>query len=128
MEVCVLGLVKSEVLRPTAGLPLTAPTVPSTENDNVDDHYEMDPQGSSHSTGGFSQSRAVGNNFNWGDAVDIMDPLHWNPLTYGKVLLFVNCDPGTAPYMSFSTETSCLEGIVRDIFSNQEEEFSDICV
>ena len=38
----------------------TAPTVPSTEDDDVDDldEIEIHPQGSSHSTGGFSQGRA----------------------------------------------------------------------
>src|SRR6202167_1464601 len=35
-----------------------------------------------------------------------MDPADWNASTCGKVLLFVNCDPGTPPYMSFSTETT----------------------
>src|SRR6202041_1233725 len=106
----------------------TAPTVPSTEDDDVDDddddvkdldkiHPDVDdddvedldeihPQGSSRSTGGFSQGRAAGNNFNWGDVKDVMDPPDWNASTYGKVLLFVNRDPGTAPYMSFSTETT----------------------
>jgi hypothetical protein len=84
----------------------TAPTVPSTEDDDMEDLDKIDPQGSSRSTGGFSRGRAAGNNFNWGDADDIMDPPDWNPSTYGKVLLFVNRDPGTAPYMSFSTETT----------------------
>jgi hypothetical protein len=88
----------------------TAPTVPSTEDDDDDDDVEdlneIDPQGSSHSTGGFSRGRAAGNNFNWGDVKDVMDPPDWNASTYGKVLLFVNRDPGTAPYMSFSTETT----------------------
>jgi hypothetical protein len=84
----------------------TAPTVPSTEDDDMEDLDKIDPQGSSRSTGGFSRGRAAGNNFNWGDADDIMDPPDWNPSTYGKVLLFVNHDPGTAPYMSFSTETT----------------------
>ena len=51
-------------------------------------------------------SRAAGNNFNWGDADDIMDPPDWNSPTLGKVLLFLNRDPGTTPYMSFSTETT----------------------
>ncbi|KIM83351.1 hypothetical protein PILCRDRAFT_7285, partial [Piloderma croceum F 1598] len=32
----------------------TAPTVPSTEDDNMENFDEIDPQGSSHSTGGFS--------------------------------------------------------------------------
>ena len=71
-----------------------------------DDLDEIDPQGSSRSTGGFSRGRAAGNNFNWGDADDIMDPPDWNPPTLGKVLLFVNRDPGSAPYMSLSTETT----------------------
>jgi hypothetical protein len=84
----------------------TAPTVPSTEDDDMEDLDEIDPQGSSRSTGGFSRGRAAGNNFNWGDADDTMDPPDWNPSTYGKVLLFVNRDTGTAPYMSFSTETT----------------------
>src|SRR6202044_3264442 len=95
----------------------TAPTVPSTEDDDVDDDAvdddddvkdldEIHPQGSSRSTGGFSRGRAAGNNFNWGDVKDVMDPPDWNTSTYGKVLLFVNRDPGTAPYMSFSTETT----------------------
>jgi hypothetical protein len=84
----------------------TATTVPSTEDDDVEDLDEIEPQGSSRSTGGFSRGRAAGNNFNWGDADDTMDPPDWNPPTLGKVLLFVNRDPGTAPYMSFSTETT----------------------
>jgi len=84
----------------------TATTVPSTEDDDVEDLDEIEPQGSSRSTGGFSRGRAAGNNFNWGDADDIMDPPDWNPPTLGKVLLFVNRDPGSAPYMSFSTETT----------------------
>jgi len=86
----------------------TAPTVPSTEDDDDDvkDLDEIHPQGSSRSTGGFSRGRAAGNNFNWGDVKDVMDPPDWNASTYGKVLLFVNRDPGTAPYMSFSTETT----------------------
>jgi len=105
----------------------TAPTVPSTEDDDVDDDDdvkdldkihpdvddddvedldEIDPQGSSRSTGGFSRGRAAGNNFNWGDADDIMDPPDWNTSTYGKVLLSVNRGPEASPYMSFSTETT----------------------
>ena len=76
------------------------------DDDDVEDLDEIDPQGSSRSTGGFSRGRAAGNNFNWGDADDIMDPPDWNPSTYGKVLLFVNRDPGSSPYMSFSTETT----------------------
>ena len=35
-----------------------------------------------------------------------MDPPDRNPSTYGKVLLFVNHDSNTPPYMSFSTETT----------------------
>jgi hypothetical protein len=47
----------------------TAPTVPSTEDDEVevDPPDGSSPQGSSRSTGGFSRGRAMGNNFNWGD-------------------------------------------------------------
>ena len=84
----------------------TATTVPSTEDDDMEDIDEIDPEGSSCSTGGFSRGRAAGNNFNWGDADDIMDPPDWNPPTQGKDLVFDNRDPGTAPYMSFSTETT----------------------
>src|ERR1700730_15304573 len=46
----------------------TAPTVPSTEDDELD---ELDPRGSSRTTGGFSRGKAMGNNFNWGDADDV---------------------------------------------------------
>jgi hypothetical protein len=73
---------------------------------NVFNEIEIHPQGSSHSTGAFSQGRAAGNNFNWGDVIDIMDSSDWNAPTYGKVLLFVNHDLGTSPYMSFFTETT----------------------
>jgi len=81
----------------------TAPTVPSTEDDELD---EVDPRGSSCTTGAFSRGKAMGNNYNWGDADDVMDPLDWNAPTYGKVLLFVDRETGSSPYMSFTTETT----------------------
>ena len=81
----------------------TAPTVPSTEDDELD---ELDPRGSSRITGGFSQGKAMGNNYNWGDADDVVGPGDWNTPTYGKVLLFVDRETGSSPYMSFSTETT----------------------
>ena len=88
----------------------TAPTVPPTEDDDLDDVGDLDdmddvgdiddinPQGSSRSTGGFSRGRAMGNHFNWGDGnLDNWgdedanaDPADWNRPTRGKVLLFVN--------------------------------------
>jgi hypothetical protein len=98
----------------------TAPTVPSTEDDDPDDLDDMediddiDAQGSSRSTGGFSRGRAMGNHFNWGDedAANWGDedananPADWNAPTRGKVLLFVNRDPGAPPYMTFTTNTT----------------------
>ena len=81
----------------------TAPTVPSTEDDELD---ELDPHGSSRTTGGFSRGKAMGNNYNWGDADDVVGPGDWNTPTYGKVLLFVDRETGSSPYMSFSTETT----------------------
>jgi len=81
----------------------TAPTVPSTEDDELD---ELDPRGSSRTTGGFSRGKAMGNNYNWGDADDVVGPGDWNTPTYGKVLLFVDRETGSSPYMSFSTETT----------------------
>jgi hypothetical protein len=85
----------------------TAPTVPSTEDDDMDEDLdEIDPQGSSRTTGGFSRGKAMGNNYNWGDADDVVDPAYWNAPTYGKVLLFVDRDTGSPPYMSFTTKTT----------------------
>jgi hypothetical protein len=84
----------------------TAPTVPSTEDDDMDDLDEIDPEGSSRSTGGFSRGRAVGNYYSHADADDFINPEDWNAPPRGKVLLFVNRDPGTSPYMSFTTETT----------------------
>ena len=81
----------------------TAPTVPSTEDDELD---ELDPRGSSRTTGGFSRGKAMGNNFNWGDADDVAHSVDWNAPTYGKVLLFVDRETGAPPYMSFTTETT----------------------
>jgi hypothetical protein len=86
----------------------TAPTVPSTEDDDEDEDEdeEIDPHGSSRTTGGFSRGKAMGNNYNWGDADDVVDPAYWNAPTYGKVLLFVDRDTGSPPYMSFTTKTT----------------------
>jgi hypothetical protein len=81
----------------------TAPTVPSTEEEEDD---EVDPHGSSRSTGGFNRGRAAGNYHNWGDADDVMDPADLNAPTRGKVLLFANRETGTSPYMSFSTKVT----------------------
>ena len=110
----------------------TAPTVPSTEDDDMEDLDKIDPQGSSRSTGGFSRGRAAGNNFNWGDAHDTMDPPDWNPSTYGKVLLYVNRDTGTSPLLSFSTEaTSELPVVLKELsgrFSPIEKRNSRIYV
>ena len=79
----------------------TAPTVPSTEDD------ELDPRGSSRTTGGFIRGKAAGNNFNWGDARDdAMDPEDWDGTTYGKVLLFVDRNTGSSPYLTFTTEVT----------------------
>ena len=45
-----------------------------------------------------------------------MDPPDWNPSTYGKVLLYVNRDTGTPPFMSFSTEaTSELPVVLKEL-------------
>src|ERR1700683_1471983 len=123
----------------------TAPTVTPTEDDDLDgwgelegmdcmgDLDEMDdvgdiddinPQGSSRSTGGFSRGRAMGNHFNWGDGnLDNWgdedanaDPADWNRPTCGKVLLFVNQDPGVAPYMTFTTKvTSELPVVLQEL-------------
>ena len=73
--------------------------------DDVGDIDDINPQGSSRSTGGFSRGRAMGNHFNWGDGnLDNWgdedantDPADWNHPTRGKVLLFINRDPGVAP-------------------------------
>jgi len=90
----------------------TASTVPSTEAD--DD--ELDPHGSSCAIGGSIQGRAAGNNYNWGDAEDVMDPADWNGPTYGKVLLFVDCKSGSSPYMTFTTEvTSELPVVLKEM-------------
>ena len=78
----------------------TAPTVPSTEDD------DLDPHGSSRTTGGFIRGRATGNNYNWGDAEDVMHPVDWNGPTYGKVLLFTDRKKGSSPHMTFTTEAS----------------------
>ena len=77
----------------------TAPTVPSND--------ELDPRGASRTTGGFSRGRAS-NAGNWGDFNDdfLMDSAGGADSTYGKVLLYVNRDSGTPPYMSFTTATT----------------------
>ena len=80
----------------------TAPTMPSTEDDEV----EVDPRGSSRTTGAFSRGRAMGNNYNWGDDDYNMDTADWNAPTYGKVLLFVDRETGSDPYMSFTTKAT----------------------
>jgi hypothetical protein len=80
----------------------TAPTMPSTEDDEV----EVDPRGSSRTTGAFSRGKAMGNNYNWGDDDYNMDTADWNAPTYGKVLLFVDRETGSDPYMSFTTKAT----------------------
>jgi hypothetical protein len=80
----------------------TAPTMPSTEDDEV----EVDPRGSSRTTGAFSRGRAMGNNYNWGDEDYNMDTADWNAPAYGKVLLFVDRETGSDPYMSFTTKAT----------------------
>ena len=95
----------------------TAPTVASTEDD------EVDPHGSSRTTGGFSRGKAMGNNYNWGDADDVVDLADWNAPTKGKVFLYVNRDTGSSPYISFTTEaTSELPVVLKEL----SEKFSPI--
>jgi len=79
----------------------TAPTMPSTE-----DEVEVDPRGSSRTTGAYSRGRAMGNNYNWGDEDYNMDTADLNAPTYGKVLLFVDRETGGPPYMSFTTKVT----------------------
>ena len=43
---------------------------------------------------------------NWGDADYNMDTADWNAPTYGKVLLFVDRETGSDPYMSFTTKAT----------------------
>ena len=58
----------------------------------------------------------MGNNYNWGDADDVVDPADWNAPTHGKVLLFVNRETDTPPYMSFTTEaTSELPVVLKEL-------------
>src|ERR1700683_3423813 len=58
----------------------------------------------------------MGNNYNWGDADDVVDLADWNASTHGKVLLFVNWETGSPPYMSFITEaTSELPVVLKEL-------------
>ena len=117
----------------------TAPTVPSTEeDDDMDDLDEIEPQGSSRSTGGFSRGRAAGNYYNHADADDMypadaddmyladandmypadaddMDLADWNASRYGKVLVYVNRETETAPYMSFTTKAAELPVVLKEL-------------
>ena len=57
-----------------------------------------------------------GNLDNWGDEDANADPADWNRPTRGKVLLFVNRDPGVAPYMTFTTKvTSELPVVLQEL-------------
>src|SRR6202050_5507788 len=58
----------------------------------------------------------MGNNYNWGDADDVVDSADWNAPTHGKVFLFVNWKTGSPPYMSFTTEaTSELPVVLKEL-------------
>ena len=86
----------------------TAPTVPSTRtsDDEEPSSDELDPRGSSRTTGGSARGKAAGDNYHWADGDDEEDPNVWNAPTKGKVMIYAERELGSRPHMSFRTKTT----------------------
>ena len=86
----------------------TAPTVPSTRtsDDEEPSSDELDPRGSSRTTGGSARGKAAGDNYHWADGDDEEDPNVWNAPTKGKVMIYAERELGSWPHMSFRTKTT----------------------